>query len=208
VNDAILAAYSLALLQYLLERDGLPDAPLHCSIPVSLKSDSERQDFSNKVTGTSIELPTHLEDPEEVVEAVHLATRNAKAVLEAVEDEIIPQWLEMIPGSLTELALKAVTDLKVVEYMPLPFNVILSNIVGPPIPLYFGGARVEAVFPMGPIGEGMGLNVTVLSNMGRLDIGVLTCTEVVPEPWEITRAFSQAVGELLLAAEKREAADA
>jgi WS/DGAT/MGAT family acyltransferase len=207
VNDAILAAYSLALRQYLLERDGLPDVPLHCSIPVSLKSDDERQDFSNKVTGTTIELPTQIEDPAEVVEAIHLATKNAKAVLDAVEGEIIPQWLEMVPGSIAELLMTAVKNLKVADLMPLPFNVILSNIMGPPIPLYVGGARVEAVFPMGPVAEGMGLNVTVLSNMGRLDIGVQTCTEVVPDPWEITRAFSQAVGELLLAAEKREAAD-
>jgi hypothetical protein len=88
------------------------------------------------------------------------------------------------------------------------FNVILSNVMGPPIPLYFGGARVEAVFPMGPVGEGMGLNVTVLSNMGRLDIGVLTCTEALPDPWEITASFAQAVGELLVAAEKLENADA
>jgi hypothetical protein len=126
-------------------------------------------------------------------------------VLAAIEVEIIPQWLEIIPGSLAEIALRAIRGTKIVDIMPPPFNVLLSNVMGPPIPLYFGGARVEAVYPMGPCGEGMGLNVTVLSNMGRLDIGVLTCTEAVPEPWEITQAFTQAVEELLLAADEREA---
>jgi diacylglycerol O-acyltransferase len=206
VNDAVLAAYSLALRQYLLEHDALPDQPLHCSIPVSLKTEAERQDLSNKVTGATIALPTHIADATEVIEAVHLATENAKSVLAAVDVEIIPQWLEIIPGSFAEIALQAIRNTKIVDFMPPVFNVLLSNVMGPPIPLYFGGARVEAVYPMGPCGEGMGLNVTVLSNMGRLDIGVLTCTEAVPDPWEITRAFSQAVGDLLLAAEKREAA--
>jgi len=205
VNDAVLAAYSLALRQYLLEHDALPEEPLHCSIPVSLKTEAERQELSNKVTGATIQLPTQIADPVEVIEAIHLATENAKSVLAAVEVEIIPQWLEIIPGSLAEIALRAIRDSKIVDFVPPIFNVLLSNVMGPPIPLYFGGALVEAVYPMGPCGEGMGLNVTVLSNMGRLDIGVLTCTEAVPDPWEITRAFSQAVGDLLLAAEKREA---
>jgi len=205
VNDAVLAAYALALRRYLLEHDALPEEPLSCSMPVSLKSAAEKEELSNKVTATLIPLPTQLGDPEDVIEAVHIATRNAKSVLDSIEVEIIPQWLEMIPGSLAGIAMGAISGLKILDVMPPLLNVILSNVMGPPIPLYFGGARVEAVYPMGPCGEGMGLNVTVLSNMGRLDIGVLACTEAVPDPWEITRAFAQAVDELLLAAESREA---
>jgi WS/DGAT/MGAT family acyltransferase len=208
VNDAILAAFTLALRRYLQDHDALPDEPLNCSVPISLKSASEKQDFSNKVSATTVPLPTQLEDPSEIVESIHNATENAKRVLEAIDVEIIPQWLELIPGALAEVAVKAIQGFKVVDRVPPMFNVILSNVMGPPIPLYFGGARVEAVFPMGPVGEGMGLNVTVLSNMGRLDIGVLTCTEALPDPWEITASFAQAVGELLVAAEKLENADA
>lgn len=204
VNDAVLAAYSLALRQYLLEHDALPGEPLNCSIPVSLKTDAELKELSNKVTGATIRLPTHLADPVDVIEAIHLATENAKSVLAAVDVEIIPQWLELIPGSLATIALRAIRDTKIVDIMPPLFNVLLSNVMGPPVPLYFGGARVEAVYPMGPCGEGMALNVTVLSNMGRLDIGVLACTDAVPDPWEITQAFSRAVGVLLLAADERE----
>jgi diacylglycerol O-acyltransferase len=67
---------------------------------------------------------------------------------------------------------------------------------GPPFPLYFGRARVEAVYPMGPVGEGVGLNVTLLSNMGRLDVGVLACRELVPDPWEIADGFTAALAAL------------
>ena len=87
-------------------------------------------------------------------------------------------------------------------------NLVVSNMMGPPIPLYFGGARVEAVYPMGPIGEGFGLNITVLSNLDRLDVGVLSCPEIVPDVWEVASGFGQAVEELTIAAEKRRAAEA
>ncbi len=83
-------------------------------------------------------------------------------------------------------------------------NLAVSNMMGPPIPLYFGGARVEAVYPMGPVGEGMGLNITVLSNMGRLDVGVLTCRELVPEPWELAEGIARAVEDLERAAARTE----
>lgn len=78
--------------------------------------------------------------------------------------------------------------------------------MGPPVPLYFGGARVEAVYPMGSVGEGVELNITVLSNMGRVDVGVLASRECVPDPQEIADGFAQAVDELRLAADKQLAA--
>ncbi len=203
VNDVRLAIYSLVVRRYLLERDALPEEPLTCSMAVSLKSDEERKEFSNKVSATSVLLPTNLEDPEAVMVAVHTGASNAKAVLEAVAVDIIPQWLELAPPLLTPMAVRSMVDLHLVERTAPMINVLLSNVMGPPIPLYFGGARVEAVYPMGPVGEGMGLNVTVLSNMGRLDIGVMACREAVPDPWEITRGFSWALGELQVAAERR-----
>jgi hypothetical protein len=89
--------------------------------------------------------------------------------------------------------------------MPPMFNLVVSNVMGPPVPLYFGGARVDAIFPMGPVGEGLGLNITVLSNMGRLDVGILACTEAVAEPFELAEAFERAAGEFVVAAEKHEA---
>ena len=90
--------------------------------------------------------------------------------------------------------------------MPSIVNLVVSNMMGPPVPLYFGGARVEAVYPMGPVGEGVGLNITLLSNMGRLDVGVLACRELVPDAWEITDGFSRALALLSAAAEFRERA--
>jgi hypothetical protein len=77
---------------------------------------------------------------------------------------------------------------------------------GPPVPLYFGGARVTALYPMGPIAEGMGANVTLLSNMGRVDVGILACPDTLPDIWDLADGFADAVAELVRAAEKAAAA--
>jgi WS/DGAT/MGAT family acyltransferase len=197
VNDAVLAASTLALRRYLEVRGELPDRPLYSAVPISLKSDGEKKEFSNKVSVLSIRLPVHLEDPAAVVRAVHRETSDAKALHQAVDEELIPRWLQHIPPLLTTAAANFASDPDLMSRVPPLWNVIVSNMMGPPIPLYFGGARVEAVYPMGPVSPGMGLNVTLLSNMGRLDIGVLTCPDLVPDPWEITNGYAEAFRLLL-----------
>jgi WS/DGAT/MGAT family acyltransferase len=201
VNDAVLAACSLAVRRWLVARDALPDRPLLCMVPVSLKAAAEKQEFSNKVSGMTIRLPTHLEDPEAVVRAVRRETADAKRVFQAVEEDLVPAWLQLVPPLLTTFGTRMYSELHVADRVPSIVNLVVSNMMGPPVPLYYGGARVEAVYPMGPVGEGVGLNITLLSNMGRLDVGVLACRELVPDPWEIIDGFARALAALLAAAD-------
>jgi WS/DGAT/MGAT family acyltransferase len=196
VNDLVLAACALVLRRYLLARDALPEKPLLCMVPVSLKAEAERQELSNKVSGMTIRLPTHLEDPAALVRAVHRETADAKRVFQAVEDDVVPAWLELVPPLATSFGSQLFSELHLADRIPPLVNVVVSNMRGPPFPLYFGRARVEAVYPMGPVGEGVGLNVTLLSNMGRLDVGVLACRELVPDPWEIADGFTAALAAL------------
>jgi WS/DGAT/MGAT family acyltransferase len=203
VNDAVLAACALSVRRYLEARDDLPVRSLICMVPVSLKSQQEKVEFSNKVSTLLVKLPTQLAEPEDVIEAVHGETSDAKQVFAAIEEDLLVQWLQLVPPVLAALGARLYSELDLADRQPAPVNLIVSNMLGPPVPLYFGGARVEAVYPMGPVAEGVGLNLTVLSNMGRLDIGVLACRESVPDVWEIAEGFAQAVAELGVAAEKR-----
>jgi WS/DGAT/MGAT family acyltransferase len=206
VNDVVLAACSLALRRYLEAHDALPDAPLVCLVPVSTKSASEREDLGNKVSMMAVDLPTHLEDPADMVMAVRRSSDDAKRVFGAIEHDLLPGWLQYMPLLLTRMSARLLSELKFAERIGTPgANLIVSNMRGPSMPLYFGGARVEAVYPMGPVGEGFGLNITVLSDMDRLDVGILSCPEIVPDVWEIADGFAQAVDELRIVAEKREA---
>jgi WS/DGAT/MGAT family acyltransferase len=206
VNDAVLAAFTLAFRSYLLAHDDLPEEPILCAVPVSLKSEREKQELSNKVSLMTVRLPTQLSDPEEVVRAVRAESEIAKRVFAAGDDSLLEGWLDLLPSPLVSLGARLFSDLHLADRLPGPYNCIISNMQGPPVPLYFGGARVTALYPMGPIAEGMGANVTLLSNMGRVDVGILACPDTLPDIWDLADGFADAVAELVRAAEKAAAA--
>jgi WS/DGAT/MGAT family acyltransferase len=207
VNDVVLGACALSVRRYLEARGALPEEPLFCLVPVSTKSEDEKAGLFNKVSVMVVELPTQLESPEAMIAAIHRNAADAKRVFSAIEHDLVPAWLQYLPPLLTRATAQLYSDWKLADRRGPPgANLVVSNMMGPPVPLYFGGARVEAVYPMGPVGEGLGLNFTVLSNMGRLDVGVLACPDIVPEVWALAEGFGRAVAELRLAAEKREGA--
>jgi hypothetical protein len=84
--------------------------------------------------------------------------------------------------------------------MPTMVNTVISNVPGPPFPLYFGGARATGIFPGSLIVEAMGLNVTVISYVDRVDFGFAADPELVPDLWDMAEAIPEALLELLDAA--------
>ena len=80
------------------------------------------------------------------------------------------------------------------------YNLVVSNVPGPPVPVYMAGARVVSLVPMGPVFDGAGLNITVLSYMDRVDVGFMACRETVPSLWSLAEAIPAAMEELLEAA--------
>ena len=76
-------------------------------------------------------------------------------------------------------------------------NLVVSNVPGPQMPLYFLGAEVKAMYPLGPIFHGSGLNITVMSLNGKLDVGLISCPELLPDLWDIADDFEAALEELL-----------
>ena len=73
----------------------------------------------------------------------------------------------------------------------------ISNVPGPQVPLYFLGSEVKAMYPLGPIFHGSGLNITVMSLTGKLDVGIVSCPELLPDLWDMADDFEVALNELL-----------
>jgi diacylglycerol O-acyltransferase len=99
------------------------------------------------------------------------------------------------------LAARMYTGARLEDRTPPVFNLIISNVPGPPFDLYMAGARITGIYPMGPLLYGAGLNITVMSNATGVDFGLLTCREVVPDPWVIADALADALDELARAAD-------
>jgi len=87
-------------------------------------------------------------------------------------------------------------------------NLVVSNVPGPQIPLYFLGAEVTAMYPLGPIFHGSGLNITVMSLNGKLDVGLISCPELLPDLWDMADDFAVGMKELLDAAKPAANTDA
>ncbi len=84
----------------------------------------------------------------------------------------------------------------VVERVPPMWNVVVSNMPGSPAPFYCAGARVKAVYPLGPVVDGVGLNLTFLSNAGRVDIGAMACRELIGDLEGLASGIVEAVEEM------------
>jgi hypothetical protein len=90
--------------------------------------------------------------------------------------------------------------MKLADRHPPANNLVISNVPGPPFPLYFAGARLVALHPLGPIFDGAGLNVTVLSYMDTVGFGFIGCRELTPRLWDLARHVVDATDELKRAA--------
>jgi diacylglycerol O-acyltransferase len=96
--------------------------------------------------------------------------------------------------------MRMVTGLRLAERGPVIHNLVISNVPGPPVPLYFMGARIDGLYPLGPIFHGAGLNITVMSNNGTVHVGIIGCRESVPRLWELADDFPKELEALHAAA--------
>jgi diacylglycerol O-acyltransferase len=143
-----------------------------------------------------VRIPTHLEDPIDVLREIRAETKDAKQLFNAMGADLIQDLAQITPPGVFNLAARVYSAWGLADRMPPVNNLIISNVPGPPVPLYIAGARVVGVCPFGPVLEASGVNLTVLSNMGNMDFGVIACGDLVPDPWPIADGFGDAVREL------------
>ncbi|WP_249644438.1 WS/DGAT/MGAT family O-acyltransferase [Nocardia sputi] len=202
VNDVVLTVVAGALRAYLAERDELPDRSLIASVPVSVHESTRHTAGVNKVSTLFARLGTDVADPVERLREVAENNRGAKEEHEAMGADFLQDWSKYAPPNTFRLAARMYSSLKLAEMHPVVHNLVVSNVPGPPMPLYFLGVRVDGMYPFGPVFHGAGLTVTVLSNNDKLNFGFIACKELVPDIAALADAVSGVVDELLSAARK------
>ena len=202
LNDVILAACTRALQAELLDRRALPDAPLVAAVPVSTRALDDPADCGNRISAFLTELPVQLEDPVHQLAEVSRATRRAKRFHAALGDRTLASLAEITSPAVAERAFGLYARWRLAaSHRPL-FNLVISNVPGPPTALSFQGARVHALHPHGPLMEGAGLNITVMSYAGSIDVGVLACRERVPDAARVADRVAAAIEELAKVADR------
>ncbi|OBI55391.1 wax ester/triacylglycerol synthase family O-acyltransferase [Mycobacterium sp. E796] len=197
VNDVVMALVSGVLRQYLAERDALPDASLVASVPVSVHGKSDRPG-RNQVSAMFSSLHTEIADPVERLAAIAEANSLAKEHSSAIGASLLQDWTQFAAPAVFGVAMRLYARTRLTETMPV-HNLVVSNVPGPQEPLYFLGCEVKAMYPLGPIFHGSGLNITVMSLNGTLDVGLISCPELLPDLWEMADDFAVAMEELLAA---------
>ncbi len=198
VNDVVICLVAGAVREHLTFKGELPEEPLLAMIPVSVRTEEERGTFGNKVSAMIVPLPTHIDDPAERLEFIHSVMGAAKDSHDALPAEALRDLTDFVPPALHARAARVVTTVAGRFTRP-PWNVIISNVPGPPIDLYFAGAKLEAMYPLSIISDGIGLNVTIMSYRNSIDIGITADREQTPEVQTLVDGMQSEL-ELLLAA--------
>jgi WS/DGAT/MGAT family acyltransferase len=205
VNDVVLALCAGALRRYLDAHGEFPDKPLVATVPVSVRGDDEKQIGSNAVSAMFTSLATDIDDPVERLLAIHESTKDAKEEHKAVGADTLINLSEFAAPNLFGLAARLYSGMKLADRHRPVHNLVISNVPGPPFPLFFGGARLVAMNPLGPIFEGAGLNITVLSYLDAVGFGFMADRESLPGVWDLAAGVSEALEELKKAADTRSA---
>jgi diacylglycerol O-acyltransferase len=196
VNDVVMALVAGVLRTFLLDRGELPDATLVAMVPVSVHDRSDRPG-RNQVSGMFSNLQTHVADAGERLRQIAENNVIAKEHSTAIGATLLQDWSQFAGPAVFGVAMRVYARTRLTE-RPV-HNLVVSNVPGPQIPLYFLGAEVEAMYPLGPIFHGAGLNITVMSLNGTLNIGLISCPELLPDLWDMADGFVAGIKELLAA---------
>ncbi|KWX67985.1 wax ester/triacylglycerol synthase family O-acyltransferase [Mycobacterium sp. NAZ190054] len=195
VNDVVMALVSGVLRTFLGKRGELPATSLVAMVPVSVHDKSDRPG-RNQVSGMFSRLETNIEDPVERLMAIAEANSVAKQHSSAIAATLLQDWTQFAAPAVFGAAMRVYASSRLSGARPV-HNLVISNVPGPQGSLYMLGCEVIAMYPLGPIFHGSGLNMTVMSLSGNLDVGIVSCPELLPDLWDMADAFDVALCELL-----------
>ncbi len=198
-NEIVLAVCAGALRGFLIDRGELPATSLIAGCPVAVRN---RTRGGNRISAMVISLATDIADPLERLEAIRGSARGAKAEHDALGGDMLASWAELMFPGMFKTAAKLYSKYRVAARHRPIYNVTISYVMGPRKPLYFAGARMVGSYPLGPIAEGMGLNITVFSYGAEVDFGLVAARTLLPDVGELAERIRASTAELLALALK------
>ena len=188
VNDVVLATVTGAMRRLMQRRQVDPrKLDFRVSTPVNVRQDRERGELGNYVSAWLVRLPLAREDPLAQLREIHASTQQLKESDQASAVKLVTDSLAWLPFSVQSLSVGTM-------------NSIVTNVPGPPFPLYLLGAEMQQVIPYGPLMENVGLVIGVLSYNGRLSWGFNADYDRLPDLADFRIAIENAFERLAAAA--------
>ena len=155
---------------------------------------------ANSVSNMFTSVPVDIADPAERLEAVHRVTKGAKEQFNLLGVDMLADWSELTPPRPYAAFIRWYGRMRLADRHRPPINMVISNVPGPTVPLHIAGARLTAIYSMGPILEGIGLNITVWSYLDSLNFGIVAVREHLPDLRRLCGHLEEALEELQKAA--------
>jgi WS/DGAT/MGAT family acyltransferase len=194
VNDVLLAVCSGALRDWLRAREALPSRSLVAMVPVSVRphEDSGGQ-LGNQVSAMLVSLGTDEPDPHRRLAAIRASTSSAKSYGRALPAN---RLMDFVPSETAALASRVYLSARLAELHRPFFNLVITNVPGPQIPLYLAGAPIHGHVGMAPVFDGMGLILVIFSLHGRISIGITACRRAMPQARELESLLEKSLAAL------------
>jgi WS/DGAT/MGAT family acyltransferase len=196
VNDVVVAICGGAVRRWLTHHDELPTEPLVAQIPVSVRREHEQGTYGNRILLMTAPLHTEIEDPLARLQTTHESLVEMKERHRALPADLLQDANQFIPPALFSRAARLTFSLGASRASRPAWNLVISNVPGPQFPLYMAGARLEAHYPISVITDGMGLNITVMSYCGHLDLGIVADRDQMPDVWSLIGWLGESLEEL------------
>lgn len=197
VNDVVLAMCASALRQYLLDGGELPTEPLIAMVPMSVRNTDQKGAMGNRVSQLLVRLATEEPDPVKRYQSIQAETKIAKDSINAIGADTLSNWAEFAAPAVAARAARLYSSMGLANRHKPIYNVTISNVPGPQVPLFCTGGRLVEWYPMGPIFDGIGLNMTVMSYLGVMYVGLLACRETMSGVWDLAAHCNAGIDELL-----------
>lgn len=206
VNDVVLAGVAGALRRRLDGRGERPDRPLVALVPVSTRGRRGRRsgpqaevEAGNRLSGMLVSLATDVDDPVARLRAVARASRVARSQERLAGGPLLAEVAQVVPPAVVARVARVVSGPALAGRLRPVCNVVVSSVPGPADVLWFAGRPVAALYPVGPVAAGVGLNVTCMTYRRTLHLGFLGCRRLVPDVGALARLFVESVEELAAA---------
>ena len=203
VNDVFLAIIGGAMRRYLEDKGELPKKTLTAMAPISVRAKDEKNSMGNQVAAMIAPLGTHIADPVERLGWVHGRTTNSKAMTDALGARNMTEMSKASPALFMALGAQLYSRLSLANRGVGPvFTTVVTNVPGPPVPIYSAGARMESMMGLLCLTDGLGLGHVVQSYTDEATIAFTADREMMPDPEFYRSCIEESFAELRTAAQK------
>ena len=196
VNDVVLAVVAGGVRDWLhgrgIRTEGLE---LRAQVPVSIRAEDERGQLGNRLAAMRAPLPVYIADPIRRLHAVTQAMQGLKQSNQALGAEMITRFNDFAPPTLLAQAAR-------INFSTRLFNLVVTNVPGPQIPLYVLGRELEDIFPVGFLPPHQALFVAIMSYNGGINFGLLADYDSIDDVEVIADGIERSIAELVDAAEE------